>query len=343
MSYSRRNKPAVERLARDLAADGFDVWFDDWSIHGGESIIATIEAGLQSADYVIPCFSVAWRKSLWAQEEVRAAISSLLSRRKPKLVPVVLDNPSAVPMLLRHRKYIVLNKRYSSGYGELKNALTRASTKPTSASHRFMRYERRNIIRSDGSAIYEHHCIILPVGGPLKSLQIPFHTTELPKMQSDNIKIKTARSAEYQVEKVSGGKDFLLSRFVFSPPLATGRKPVTLNYSYIVKRSIPTSMSDMLWQRDHGCRDWHVLFDGVLLSVPASIVSYDLRLDRNTYSTPRPRITAGAEGPVDHNEFERLRRIRSLKIWEGRQYYHISFTLRDPRPGVFYGAEWDLR
>jgi hypothetical protein len=44
-SHSSKKKDGVHEVAERLRRDGVSMWFDEWQMHPGDSILATIEAG----------------------------------------------------------------------------------------------------------------------------------------------------------------------------------------------------------------------------------------------------------------------------------------------------------
>jgi len=71
VSYSRRNESFAERIARDLADAGLDVWFDRRQIQGGENWRDEIFRGLERADFLVVCLSPPAVASEWVAREVK--------------------------------------------------------------------------------------------------------------------------------------------------------------------------------------------------------------------------------------------------------------------------------
>ncbi|NWF70722.1 MAG: TIR domain-containing protein [Chloroflexi bacterium] len=125
ISYSRRNKPFAERLARDLSDAGLDVWIDFRQIEGGERWRDEIFKGLEKSEAVVYCISPDAIKSEWCRREVATA------RGQNKVVyPIVVVN--ALEMLeqfpetewISEIQFITFENRYEQAITELIAALS---------------------------------------------------------------------------------------------------------------------------------------------------------------------------------------------------------------------------
>lgn len=76
----------VERLAQDLKDAGFNIWFDQKNIGGGQNWRDAIFKGIQVSDYMVVCLSPQAVRSEWVRREI------LMMRSQDKLIiPVVLE------------------------------------------------------------------------------------------------------------------------------------------------------------------------------------------------------------------------------------------------------------
>lgn len=124
ISYSRRNKAFAERIARDLDDAGLDVWIDFRQIHGGELWEREIYKGLERAEFVVLCMSVAAIQSEWVQREIETA----REQGKP-IFPVLVDD--ALGLLeadedlkwLLDVQYIDFRGEYETAFPKLLQAL----------------------------------------------------------------------------------------------------------------------------------------------------------------------------------------------------------------------------
>jgi hypothetical protein len=93
ISYARADQDAARILARRLAADGFDVWFDR-EIPPGETFDEVIDRALREARKVVVLWSRQSVGSRWVVAEAEEAASMA------KLVPARLDD-SVIPLEFR--------------------------------------------------------------------------------------------------------------------------------------------------------------------------------------------------------------------------------------------------
>ncbi len=343
ISYSGRDKNAIARIAKDLSTEGFVVWFDDWSILPGQSIVAEIQNGVDNSDYLLFCMSPASISSVWVKEEVHSAIARSINKNSPYLIPLLLED-CEIPTLIAHRRYIDFRSNYEHAYQSLKKILSGGKVcPPPSTTHRFIKDWNENTVYADGHTIMKRRREIVAVGSPLHSLQLPFHTTATPDMTADNIDFICLQSARYTSRVITRGSDFILVQINFDPPLAPGEAPVEVQYSYDIKKCYPSKYEEMLWQRDHGCVDWNILYDGVLLPVPVEQMIYAINIERTTYSTPSLWVVQGMEGKPYRLELERVERTGNVKYAVNADWASFNFAIENVMPGIFYGAQWNLR
>src|SRR4051794_2312528 len=99
ISYSSRDQETAVKLAKDLRAEGHDVWLDKWRIHVGHSISAEIERGIESPSFLIALQSSKAVASSWVDREWRAAYWNEVEAKSVRVLPAVLE-ACAVPQLL---------------------------------------------------------------------------------------------------------------------------------------------------------------------------------------------------------------------------------------------------
>ena len=121
ISYSSTDHKYVEEIAQKLKFHGIEVWYDQWEIGVGDSIVQKINDGISSADYLLVALSSASVKSHWVQEELSAA-TALLAEKGSFILPVLLDD-CKVPPLLAHRKYANYQKDPSEAIEQIVEAI----------------------------------------------------------------------------------------------------------------------------------------------------------------------------------------------------------------------------
>ena len=93
ISYSRNDRPVIEKLAVALEEAGHSVWWDR-HIRGGAAFAKDIESQLQKADAIIVAWSSDANESDWVKDE------AVFARDKGKLIPICLTDCEA-PMGFR--------------------------------------------------------------------------------------------------------------------------------------------------------------------------------------------------------------------------------------------------
>lgn len=105
ISHAGEDKAAIARpLADALHARRVAVWFDEYSLKPGDSLRASIDAGLASCDYGIVILSPAFLAKKWPQSELNGLFSRALASDRRFLFPIwhnlaASDVLKASPML----------------------------------------------------------------------------------------------------------------------------------------------------------------------------------------------------------------------------------------------------
>lgn len=109
ISYCHQDKERVSLFASIIAKNNFDIWMDVKDIPLGESLISTISKALNSADIYMLFISNNSVKSPWISEELNIALSKNITNKKPRIIPVLLDDCS-IPSALSGRLYLDARK-----------------------------------------------------------------------------------------------------------------------------------------------------------------------------------------------------------------------------------------
>jgi hypothetical protein len=126
LSHSHSDKEIVRKTAEGLRKAGIDVWLDEAELNLGDSLVAKIERGLDSADYVAFFLSNASLRSRWARQELNVAISRQVSgNRGAVILPILLEN-AEIPSLLKDLMYLDLRDGdVDAGVRKLVSAISR--------------------------------------------------------------------------------------------------------------------------------------------------------------------------------------------------------------------------
>jgi predicted nucleotide-binding protein len=119
ISYSHRDREFVERLANDLKKRGFSVWWDEWEIRVGESIIQRISEGIDYSAYLIAVLSPHSVESDFVRREIGSALTIQLSPEKKIVILPLLVSDCEIPTLLREIKWADFRNDYGKALKSL--------------------------------------------------------------------------------------------------------------------------------------------------------------------------------------------------------------------------------
>ncbi len=123
VSHRRSDTAEAERLATELRNAGHQVWFDEWNIGLGDSIVQRMNEGLTGATYVVLCYSGAGVDAPWIGREWMSALARQLEGRGVKILPVLLTGGGESPAILADLRYADLVKDWNKGVAELLRAV----------------------------------------------------------------------------------------------------------------------------------------------------------------------------------------------------------------------------
>ena len=144
LSHSSKDKPFVEKLAKDILALDVEVWLDKWEMRVGDSLFDKIEEGLETSDYLIVILSKNSVNSLWVKKELNAFLCDEISSKNVKILPALIDDCS-IPIFLREKLYADFRGDYAGGF----QMLTEVITNPAKDNRIFI--EKINILKGKTS------------------------------------------------------------------------------------------------------------------------------------------------------------------------------------------------
>lgn len=100
LSHSWADKDRVRPLAEQLLANGIDVWFDQWEMGPGDSLVQKINEGLQGCDAFLVAISEHSVQSKWVREELSSAVVRRIED-STRLIPITVDS-TPVPAVINH-------------------------------------------------------------------------------------------------------------------------------------------------------------------------------------------------------------------------------------------------
>lgn len=122
ISHSHQDKPVVDLIVERLKLDGHEVWIDHLKLKPGDNISRKIQEGIATADAFLVVVSQNSLSSKWVQQEFSSLALSELSKREPKIIPVLIDE-STVPSYLSNYLYIDLSRDLAGGLDSLARSL----------------------------------------------------------------------------------------------------------------------------------------------------------------------------------------------------------------------------
>ncbi len=92
VSHNVKDKDLARELALFLTAEGTNVWFDEWEIAAGESIVEEINEGLRSCSHFVVVWSEHAKRSKRLNRELQSVLATAIESGSPRVIPVVLDS-----------------------------------------------------------------------------------------------------------------------------------------------------------------------------------------------------------------------------------------------------------
>jgi hypothetical protein len=106
LSHAWADKDQVRPLAEQLRANGADVWFDEWELGPGDSLVQKLSDGLGACDVFLVVLSRDSVASKWVREELSSAVVRRIED-DTRLIPVLLDDVPR-PAVIIHLVYVRL-------------------------------------------------------------------------------------------------------------------------------------------------------------------------------------------------------------------------------------------
>ena len=110
ISHNKADKISSRLLAIALVEQGIGVWFDEWEIRPGDSIVGGLESGLSDSDVFMLVWSAHASTSNWVGTEIRAYLTRRVSDDSLRIVPILLDDTPLPALVAEYRGFVFTEK-----------------------------------------------------------------------------------------------------------------------------------------------------------------------------------------------------------------------------------------
>ena len=118
ISYAHLDRSRVKPIVARLEQAGHEIWIDSIKLKLGDNIAERINDGISAAEAVLVIVSKNSMSSKWVQHEFSSIALSEISKRQPKVVPVLLD-AGPVPSYLANYYFVDLARDFDGGLNQL--------------------------------------------------------------------------------------------------------------------------------------------------------------------------------------------------------------------------------
>lgn len=122
IAHASEDKEKARSIAQDLSKKGYSVWFDEWEIKVGESIVDKINQGIKKTAFMIVLLSKVSINKPWVNVEMNAGFVKELQMKKVYILPALIEW-CEIPPLFSDKKYANFTESYSNGLSEIIQAL----------------------------------------------------------------------------------------------------------------------------------------------------------------------------------------------------------------------------
>lgn len=120
--HATEDKPFARELASFLHQHGAEVWFDQWEIKVGDSIVQKVNDGLQNATHLAVLLSPHSVAKPWVRKEFSSALMRQLADNSVMVLPVLVGD-CEIPAILRDIRYADCRKDPAKGFTEMVTAI----------------------------------------------------------------------------------------------------------------------------------------------------------------------------------------------------------------------------
>ncbi len=123
LSHNKADKDEARDIALILTVEGINVWFDEWEIGVGDSIVERINNGLLDCTHFAILWSENAARSNWVRREFQSTLAHAIDIGKPRILPIRLDE-TPLPSLIADIIYL----RYTEPIEEQRQKIIKSVT-----------------------------------------------------------------------------------------------------------------------------------------------------------------------------------------------------------------------
>jgi len=98
LCHASEDRQFSRRLAEELVLRGIPVWYDEWSLRVGDSLVARINQGIGESKYMGVVLSKHSVDKPWCVKEMNAALQIQLSDQGVTILPIIVDDCTIPPL-----------------------------------------------------------------------------------------------------------------------------------------------------------------------------------------------------------------------------------------------------
>jgi hypothetical protein len=118
LSHNKKDSNLAHKIATDLKSNNISVWFDEWEIFVGDSIVQKVQEGLKSCDFLSIIFTKNSEGSNWIEREWQSILHKELENRNIIILPIKGDD-CEIPFILRDKLYADFSSDYNFAINQL--------------------------------------------------------------------------------------------------------------------------------------------------------------------------------------------------------------------------------
>jgi hypothetical protein len=125
ISHNNADRETARLLATLLVEQGVGVWFDEWDLRPGDSLIGGVEKDIAGAEVFILVWSRAAHTSRWVGTELRTYLRRRVDDEALRIVPLMLDDTPLPALVADYKGFAIAND------AELPSVAEEIAGKPT--------------------------------------------------------------------------------------------------------------------------------------------------------------------------------------------------------------------